>query len=161
MRVSYLAVVLLVLGSSILLPVSAQTSESNTFNLPGTSPMGCWYWWTSYGLVAGQVVALQWTTHSQIPNAVDLHITTPSAASAKWFCDVGPESDYYNFGAFGSSHWTAPRTGTYIVILVNHNPYTVSGTLSVTTAGALIPFLGNGYGVARQEPVCKRSVLHC
>ena len=150
MRASHLAVVLMVLGSSLLLPVSAQTNGSNIFNLPGTSPLGCWYWWTSYSLVGGQDVTLQWSTQSQIPIAVNLYITTPSAGAAKWYCDVGLEAYYYStLGVFGSVNWRVPETGTYIVLVVNYDLYTTAGTLSLTAGNAAVPFLGSDYGIAR------------
>ena len=154
MRVSCIAVVLTVLVSSVLFPVSAQTNGSNTFKLPGSSQMGCWYWWSSYSLVGGERIVLQWAVHSQVINAVDLYITTPSEGAAKWVCDDGPSAYYYDFGAFGVTRWSAPRTGTYIVVVVNYGLYTVSGTLSLTVGGATIPFLASGDGVARQKSAC-------
>ena len=97
---------------------------------------------------------VEWGTRSQVPVAVDLYIATPSGAGAAWYCDVGPESLFYDSGAFGSMHWVAPTTGKYTLLVVNDGLFAVSGTVTSTTSNVTIPLSSTGYGAARQPPFC-------
>jgi len=157
------AAALILLAGNVLFQVSAQSNAVNTFTIQGwqNSPYACWYWWAGFNLNGGEEVRVQWSTSSQIPIAVDLYITTPSAASGRWFCDVGPEALYYYSGAFGSTHWVAPAAGTYALLVVNDGAYTVSGTLSLVAANATVPFSATGYGTARQgNMICLLNCSH-
>jgi hypothetical protein len=149
------AVALILLAGNVLFQVSAQSNAVNTFTIQGwqNSPYVCWYWWAGFILTGGEEVRVQWSTSSQIPIAVDLYITTPSAAGGRWFCDAGPATLNYYSGAFGSIHWVAPATGTYTLLVVNDDCYTVSGTLSLVAANATVPFSATGNGTARQGHV--------
>jgi hypothetical protein len=152
------AVALILAMSAInsLSQASAQSNASSTFTIQGwqNSLLLCWYWWASFNLTGGEEVSVQWSTSSQIPTAVHLYFATPSATSGRWFCDVGPEALYYDFGAFGSMHWVAPNTGTYALLVVNDDQYPVSATLSLTANNATIPLSATGYGSARRPPIC-------
>jgi hypothetical protein len=152
--------ILAVLASNI--QVSTQSNGSNTFTIQGwqNTPYLCWFRWGSFNLTGGEEVSVQWDTSSQIPIAVDVYIATLSAVSGRWFCDIGPETLYYNSGAFGSIHWVAPATSAYALLVVDNGMYTVSGTLSLVAANASIPFSATGYGSARQEPICPISPIH-
>jgi hypothetical protein len=145
--------ILVVLGSNIQFQVSAQSGTSNTFALQGwqDSPYTCWYWWADFSLSGGEEGRVQWSTSSQIPTAVDLYVVTPEMARVKWFCGTGPETLYYVSSAFGSKTWAAPSTGSYVIILVNNNRNTLSGTLSIFAGNATIPFSATGYGIAWQD----------
>jgi hypothetical protein len=135
--------------------ISAQSNPSNTFTIPGwqNSPYVCWYWWASFNLNGGEKVDIQWSTSSQIPTAVDIYITTLSAASGRWYCDAGPQALYYGESAFGSMHSVAPATGTYALLVVDDAPNTVSGTISLVVSNATVPLTATGYRSARQ-PIC-------
>jgi hypothetical protein len=89
-----------------------------------------------------------------IPTSIDLYIVNPSSIGQVWFCDTGPVWLYSNSGAFESSTWIAPSAGEYVVLLVNNNYGSVSGTLSITAINATVTATSIGYATARQPPLC-------
>ena len=149
------ALVLAVLASNTLFQVSAESNATNTFTIQGwqNTPYVCWFWSASFSLAGGEEVSVSWSTSSQIPTAVDLYIAIPSAAGARWLCDIGPETLYYHSGAFGSTSWVAPTTGTYALLVVNNAHSTVSGTLSLVAGNASLPLSATGYGSRPQFPI--------
>jgi len=159
-HLSVVALLLVILASSLPFLVSAQTNQPTYFVLPQNQAQTCAYWWGTLNLAGGEGVNVQWSTHSQIPVAVGLYITTLSAARARWYCDIGPESLFYDSGAFGSMPWVAPTSGTYALLVVNDGPFTVSGAVASTNGNVTILFSLTGYGAARQEPFCPVNPIH-
>lgn len=151
------ALILAILASNTMLQVGAQGNAVNSFSIQGLQnhPFECGYWWADFRPIAGQTVRVQWTTSSHVPVAVDIYIVIPTAAAERWFCDSGPEALFYASGAFGSTHWVTPTTGTYTLLVVNDRLYTVSGTLTLIAGNVTIPLTSTGYGTAEQEPICR------
>jgi hypothetical protein len=147
--------ILAILASNTMLQVQAQGNAMSSFSIQGwqNNPYVCWYWWADFQMGAGQEIRVQWSTSSQVPIAVDIYMVIPTAHAGRWFCDSGPEALYAS-GAFGSTHWVTPTTGTYTLLVVNDRMYTVSGTLTLSAGSITIPLTSTGYGSARQEPIC-------
>ena len=146
--------ILAVVGSFASTPVSAQTYPTYSFSLSGTSMMSCWYWGVMFNAAQGQRFSVKWSESHVTPTSLDVYIAPASAIHEVWFCDTGPVGPYYNSGAFGSANWAAPSGGEYVVLIVNNNYGSVSGTLSITAANATVTANLIGYATARQEPIC-------
>jgi hypothetical protein len=146
--------ILAVLVSFASSSVSAQTYPASSFSLGGTSAVACWYWGVMFNATQGQRFTVTWSETGGPPTSLDLYIVTPSSLSERWFCDTGPVELYYNSGAFGSANWIARSGGEYIVLVVNDNFGSVSGTLSIMAANATVTATSIGYAMARQPPLC-------
>jgi hypothetical protein len=146
--------ILVVVGSFTSSLVSAQTYPTYSFSLSGTSMTSCWYWGVMFNAAQGQRFGVKWSETHVTPTSLDVYIAPASAIHEVWFCDTGPVGPYSNSGAFGSANWAAPSGGEYVVLIVNNNYGSVSGTLSITAANASVTANPIGYATARQEPIC-------
>ncbi len=151
---AYLLIVAVV-GSFASSPVSGQGYQTLSFSLSGTLSSGysCWYWAVRFNANQGQRFSVKWNETSDTPTSLELYIVAPSA-SRGWFCDTGPVDLYYNSGAYGSMNWAAPYAGEYIVLVVNDNLGSVSGTLSIMAVNATVTATPLGYAMARLFPGC-------
>jgi len=146
--------VLTVVGSFVSSPVSGQTYPAYSFSLPGTSYVSCSYWGVTFNATQGEQFMVKVSETGSIPTSLDLYIANPSSIGEVWFCDTGPVSLYSNSGAFETSHWIAPSAGEYVVLLVNYNYGSVSGTLSIAAVNATVTATPIGYAMARLPPPC-------
>lgn len=149
--------ILAVVGSIASSSVSGQAYQTSSFSLSRTLLVSCWYWGVTFNATLGQRFSVRWNETDNIPTALDLYIVAPPAVHEIWFCDNGPVSLYSNSGAFGSANWAAPSVGEYIVLLVNENNSTISGTLSIMAVNATVTATSIGYATARQPPPCLGS----
>ncbi len=156
LRISITAflLVLTVASSFASTPGSAQTYPTYSFSLKGVSMVSCWYWGVLFDAAPGERFKVKWTETVVTPTSLDLYIAPASSIHEIWFCDSGPVGPYSNSGALGSANWAAPSGGEYVVVLVNNNYGSVSGTLSITAANATVAASSIGYATARQEPIC-------
>ena len=145
--------VLAVVGSFASSPVSGQPYPTYSFSLSGTSYVSCSYWGVMFNATQGEQFVVK-VSETGIPTSLDLYIVNPSSIGVVWFCDTGPVWLYSNSGAFGTSNWVAPSAGEYVVLLVNYNYGSVSGTLSVTAVNATVTATSIGYATARLPPLC-------
>ena len=146
--------ILVVAGSFGSSPVSGQTTPVYSFSLNGTSYVVCWFWAVMFNATRGERFSVRWNETGGIPTSLDLYIVNPSSISEVWFCDTGPVSLYSNSGAFETSNWVAPSAGEYVVLLVNYNYGSVSGTLSIGAVNATVTATPIGYAMARLPPPC-------
>ena len=86
-------------------------------------------------------------------NFLFLRIVSPSSIREVWFCDTGPVWLYSNSGAFGSANWAVPSAGEYVVLLVNYNYGSVSGTLSIMAVNTTVAATPISYAMARLPPL--------
>jgi len=145
--------VLAIVGSLASSPVSGQTNPAYSFSLPGTSYVSCSYWGVTFNATQGEQFSVK-VSETGIPTSIDLYIATSPSIGQVWFCDTGPVSLYYNSGAFETSNWVAPSVGEYVVLLVNYNYGSVSGTLSIVAVNATVTATPIGYAMARLPPPC-------
>jgi hypothetical protein len=143
-----------VVGSFALSPVSGQAYQTYSFSLRGTSYVSCWYWGVMFNATQGQRFSVKWNETDSIPTSLDLYVVAPSVSREVWSCDTGPVWLYSNSGAFGSANWAAPSAGEYVVLLLNDNYGSVSGTLSIMAVNATVTVTSLGYAMARQPPPC-------
>ena len=145
--------VLAVVGSIFSSPVSGQTYPAYSFSLPGTSYVSCSYWGVTINATQGEQFMVK-VSETGIPTSLDLYIANPSSIDELWFCDTGPVSLYSNSGAFETSNWVATSAGEYVVLLVNYNHSSMSGTLSIGAVNATVTATPMGYAMARLPPPC-------
>ena len=150
--------ILAVVGSIAQFPVSGQTNPTYSFSLSGTSYVSCSYWGVEFNATQGEQVSVK-VSETSIPTSLDLYVVNPSSIGQVWFCDIGPVWLYSNSGAFETANWITPSTGEYVVLLVNNNFRSVSGTLSIMAVNATVTTTSIGYGMARQPPPCLG--IHC
>jgi hypothetical protein len=96
--------------------------------------VSCWTSKVKLNATQGQQFHIEWTTTAQTPSSLDFYITTLSAYNAVWYCDPGPQALYSSSGVKGSVDWSAPSAGHFVAVLVNNNPNSVSGILSIATS---------------------------
>jgi hypothetical protein len=146
--------ILAVVGSFASSSVLGQTYPTYSFSLSPPSLTYCWYWGVMFNATQGQRFTVTWNETGGPPTSLDLYVVAPSATRESFPCDTGPVWLYYNSGAYGSAKWAAPSSGEYIVLVVNENYRSISGTLSIMAVNATVTATSIGYALARQPAPC-------
>jgi len=147
--------ILAVVGSFASSSVLGQTAPVYSFSLSPPSLTYCWYWGIMFNASQGQRFTVTWNETGGSPASLDLYIVAPSTIHESFPCDTGPAWLYYNSGGYGSANWVSPSAGEFIVLLVNDNYHTISGTLSIMAVSATVTATSIGYSLARQPAPCK------
>jgi len=150
--------ILAIVDSFAPFPVSGQANPTYSFSFSGMSYVSCSYFGVEFNATQGEQVSVK-VSETSIPTSLDLYVVNPSSIGQVWFCDIGPVWLYSNSGAFETANWITPSTGEYVVLLVNNNFRSVSGTLSIMAVNATVTTTPIGYGMARQPPPCLG--IHC